>query len=244
LYYALANGGNPSESPDLDFPTGIGPGFGSTSIGELGECSDHTISVTGSGTASLQADEATVTLGIQTEEESASEAVQLNAERMTDVIDEIRLLGITEDEMKTVAYSVYPVYGKYDYNTIVGYRVVNMIAVKITEIDMTGSVIDAAADSGANRIQGVSFELSDGSREELRKQAYLSALTNAEGKAELIAERLDLTLTGVLYVSESAYEPYQPYHGYVELLGADSSTPIIEGKLSVAVTVHIIYSFE
>lgn len=230
----------------LSFPYGIPSAFGTVSAIQVGEQQFNTISVTGSGTASMQADEATVTLGVQTQDESASEAVRLNAELMNAVIDAIKALGITEEDMRTVSYSVSPVYADYDYRRVVAYRVVNMIAVKITDMDLIGEVIDEAAEEGATRIQGVSFGLSDEKREELKEQAYLVALDNAEGKAELIADRLGLTITGVLYISESTYQPYQPYRGYdLAVLGeVRAPTPIIEGKLSVSVTVHLIYSFE
>ena len=228
------------------FPYGIPSAFGTVSAIQVGEQQFNTISLTGSGTASMQADEATVTLGVQTQDESASEAVRLNAELMNAVIDAIKALGITEKDMKTVSYSVSPVYAEYDYTRIVAYRVVNMIAVKITDMDLIGEVIDEAAEEGANRIQGVSFGLTDEKQEELREQAYLAALDDAEGKAELIADRLGLTITGVLYISESTYQPYQPYRDYETAFMGEmkAPTPILEGKLSVSVTVHIIYSFE
>ena len=230
----------------LSFPYGIPSAFGTASATQVGEQQFNTISVTGSGTASMQADEATVTLGVETQDASASEAVRLNAELMNAVIDAMKALDITEEDMRTVSYSVSPVYAKYDYNQVVAYRVVNTIAVKITDMDLIGTVIDEAARAGANRIQGVSFGLSDEKQEELKEEAYLAALDNAEGKAELIADRLGLTITGLLYISESTYQPYQPYRSYdLAVLGeVKAPTPIIEGKLSVSVTVHIIYSFD
>ena len=236
----------PQGSGVSSFPYGIPPAFGAVSSIQVGEQQFNTISVTGSGTASMQADEATVTFGVQTEDASASEAVRVNAELMNAVIDAVKALGITEEDMRTVSYSVYPVYEEYDYRRVAAYRVENMIAVKITDMDLIGDVIDEAAGKGANRIQGVSFGLSDEKQGELREEAYLAALDDAEGKAELIAERLDLTITGVLYVSESTYQPYQPYRGYeIALMGeVRAPTPIIEGKLSVSVTVHVVYSFE
>ena len=228
------------------FPHGIPTAFGTVSAVQAGEQQFNTISVTGSGTSSMQADEATVTLGVQTQDASASEAVRLNAELMTAVLDAIEALGIAEEDMRTMSYSVFPVYSDYKYGQIVAYRVVNMIAVKITDMDLIGAVIDVAADEGANWIQGVSFGLSDEKQEELREQAYLAALDDAEGKAELIAGRLGLTITGVLYISESTYQPYQPYRGYdLAVMGeVRVPTPIIEGNLSVSVTVYVIYSFE
>jgi uncharacterized protein YggE len=236
----------PENSGGSSFPFGISSAFGTVSSIQVGEQQFNTISVTGSGTMSMQADEATVTLGVQTQDASASEAVRLNAELMNAIIDAIKALDITEDDMRTVSYSVSPVYAKYDYNQVVAYRVVNMIAVKITDMDLIGTVIDEAANEGANRIQGVSFGLSDEKQKELKEDAYLAALDDAEGKAELIADRLALTITSVLYISESTYQPYEPYRNYeLAIMGeVKAPTPILEGKLSVSVTVHIIYSFE
>ncbi|MEM3627340.1 MAG: SIMPL domain-containing protein [Candidatus Bathyarchaeia archaeon] len=240
----------PRESKPLNvanplFPTGIPSALGTVSALQVGEQQINTISVTGSGTASMQADEATIVLGVQTEDKSASEAVRMNAEKMNRVIDAIKALGITEENMKTVSYSVYPVYSQTDYTTVIGYRVINMIAVETTDTSLIGKIIDAAADVGANQIQGVSFGLSEEKQSELKRQAYLAALADAEGKAKLIAEKLKLSITGVLYVGESSYQPYQPYWDYKYAAAGEvrAPTPILEGKLSVSVTVSVIYSF-
>jgi len=236
----------PEEALSLRFPTGIPLALGTVSSVNVGEQEFKTISVTGSGSASMQSNEAIVTVGVQTQDESASEAVSLNAERMNQVIDAIKALGITEEDMRTVSYNVYPVYAQNDYNLVVGYRVVNMIEVDMTEMDLIGEVIDAASQNGANVIQGVSFGLSQGQQEDLKEQAYLAALRDAEAKANLIAEQLELTITGVLSVSENYYQPYQPYRDYKLAIAGEAlaPTPILEGKLSVSVTVYIVYSFE
>ena len=236
----------PEEALSLRFPTGIPLALGTVSSVNVGEEEFKTISVTGSGSASMQSNEATVTVGVQTQDDSASEAISLNAERMNQVIDAIKALGITEEDMTTVSYNVYPVYAKEDYTLVVGYRVVNMIEVKVTKMELIGEAIDAAAENGANVIQGVSFGISEEEQAELKKQAYLAALNDAEAKANLIAEELKLTITGVLSVSENYYQPYQPYRDYKLAIAGEAvaPTPILEGKLSVSVTVHIVYAFE
>lgn len=234
------------------FPHGTTPlsAYGATSataLGEIGEEHLNTISVSGTGSASMRADEAIVTLGVQTEDELASEAVRFNAELMSDVVDAIKALGISEDDMKTVSYNVYPVYEKRDYTDVVAYRTVNMIDVKVTDLDLLGTLIDEATEAGSDKVERISFGLSDEEQERLMEEAYISALDDAEGKANLIAERLGLDITGVLYVSESIYQPYSPYYDYRleggALVVAEASTPILEGDLSVSVTVQIIYSF-
>lgn len=244
--YTLPKEKAPEKTVGLTFPTGISSALGTVSSVGVGEEQFNTISVTGSGSVSMQADEAVVTLGVQTQDESASEAVRLNAERMTAIIDEIEALGIPAERLRTVSYDVYPVYAKEDYTVVVGYRVVNMIEVKITKMELIGEAIDAAAENGANIIQGVSFGISEEKQAELKKQAYLAALNDAEEKANLIVEELKLTIKGVLSVSENYYQPYQPYRDYKLAVAGEAvaPTPILEGKLSVSVTVHIVYTFE
>lgn len=247
LHYLPSTYVSVEEPGHIQFPSGIPSVLGINRISATGlQQEGKTILVSGSGTASEQADEATVILGVQTEGETASEASRQNAELMTSVINAIKSLGLTEEDMKTVSYSIYPVYSKGDYTQIVGYRVINMISVKATDINLVGAVIDTATENGANRIQGVSFRLSSEKWEELKRQAYLVALRDAESKASLIAETLGLTITGVYSVSESIYQPYQPYYEYrFDIAGAASTpTSILEGKLSVSVTVQIAYSFE
>ena len=247
--YTLFNQSAPEKELYLRYPTGVSSGLGTVSLAQTSEQGGYnTISVSGSGTASVQADMATVILGVQTQAETSSDAIDPNAELMTAVVDAIKALGLTEEDLKTVSYNVHAIYSKDDYSTVVGYRVINMISVEITDMALTGQVIDAAAaaDNGANRFQGVSFGLSLENQAGLKTQAYLAALGDAEEKALLIAETLEVTITGVLSVSENVYQPYQPYYDYRYSYAGEAapSTPIIEGKLSVSVTVHIVYSFE
>jgi len=184
----LPNDKDSVETSSLQFPTGIPLSLGTISAGETEQQESNVISVTGLGTTSMQADEATVTLGVQTENESASEAVRLNAQLMTDVIEALKTLGIAEEDMQTVSYSVYPVYSREDRDKVIGYRVVNMIEVTIAKLELVGEAVR---------------------------------------------------------VSETVYRPYEPYRDYTFALEGEvgASTPILEGKLSVSVTVHVIYSF-
>lgn len=231
--------------PNIQFPTGIPYALGGiTSPSSIGDAElQNTILVSGLGSASTQANKATITLGVQTQHTSASEAVRLNSESMNAVIDALKEIGITDEEMKTVSYSVNPVYGRDSWDTVTGYRVINMIQVEIKDIDMVGPVIDTAASSGANRIYGITFGLSDDVITELELDAFEAALNHASNKAETIANHLGVTLTGALSVSESSYHPYTPYRSY-DLAYEGASTPIIEGSLSISVTVQVVYCFE
>ncbi len=238
----------------LEFPSGI-PALSSLGTAVRPETSQlyleqeysgRFILVTGSGVASAKADEATVTLGVRTESKTASEASRLNAELMTKIIDAIEKIGIPKDDIKTVSYSIYPVHSPKDYTRIIAYRASNIIAVKVRRMDLVGEVIDTAVKSGANIIRGVSFGLSPSKQAELKSKAYISALKDAEDKASLIAKTLNVKITEVRFVKEISYQPYQPYRAIVEyaMAAEGAKTPILEGKLTVTVTLQVMYSIE
>jgi hypothetical protein len=228
------------------FPAGIPPSLGIGYATSLGDADVNSIQVSGQGSVSAKATQATLTLGAWTDNPVAAKAVEENALLMTSVIDAITGLGIAEDKVKTVTYSVNT---NYDWETrsVKGYQVTNMIQITVEDINMVGEVIDLTAAAGANNIQGISFGISDQEAKDLANNAYVLALQNAREKAELIANTLDLEITDVLYVSESSFAPYSPYRGNVEMaMDSRSSvpTPIIEGSLSVSVNVQIAFSIQ
>ncbi|MFQ5950781.1 MAG: SIMPL domain-containing protein [Candidatus Geothermarchaeales archaeon] len=233
----------------LSFPT---PGYASPLLSisspEATEQIPNTISVTGTGKVFAAPDLAVVSVGVVTQAQTAAEAVRLNAEKMSAVIDEIVGLGIPEENIKTTSFSVYPVYSRYDKEgvpEIEAYRASNIVEVRLTDLSKIGDVIDKSVEAGANQIHGVSFSLSDEAAAQIRDEGYVAALEDTVHKATLIAESLDLTITGVLYVSEVTFQPYQPYRVFdVAIAEAGAVTPILEGELSVTVSVHVVFTFE
>lgn len=239
------------------YPSGVGVSQGvpalyttlsPTLISE--EVTQKTISLTGAGTASATADEATIRMGVEVTRDTAAEAISDNADSMAEVIDALLLLGISEDDIQTTSYSVYPQYDwTEDGRVLLGYTVTNMVQVTVTDLDIVGDVIDAAGIAGANRMDGISFGLSDAKMQELKNTAYKLALGDATDKEDLIAETLGLTISGVQSVTESSYVPARTYVETAEM-GADMAmssrapTPIISGDLSVSVNVHIVFLFQ
>jgi len=227
------------------FPTGVGPSLGSGAYTYQGEeAPAKTISISGAGSSLAKANLAKVTLGAQTKDPSASEAIEDNAAIMSEIIQVLKGMGFTDDDLQTTGFSVYPDYN-WDTREVTGYTVSNLVEVTIENLDLVGPVIDAAGAAGANQVQGIRFELSDSVREELKMQAYVTALEDAEEKANVIADTLDLTITGVQSVTESSYSPARTYKTMPEAdFAGSSNTPIIEGSLTVTVNVHIVYLIE
>jgi uncharacterized protein YggE len=230
---------------DIRFPSGVGTSLGLEAFTYQGtESQAKTLSISGSGSASATADEATVTLGVQMEDLSATKAIQDNAEAMSAIIAALKDLGLTEDDVHTVSYSVYP---RYDWTeagqVFKGYTVTNLVQVTFSDLDMVGPVIDAAGEAGANRIDGISFQLSDAEMEKLKLNAYVAAIQDAQAKADVITETLGISISGVQSVSESSYVPSRMYTDAVaeSVKSSYAPTPILEGSLTVTVSVYIVY---
>lgn len=238
---------------DFRYPGGVGVSQGvPTLYSGTAQNGDNTqlktISLTGAGSASAKADQAKVNLGVQITMESAKDAIGENANSMSAVIDAIKSLGVSEEDIITTSYSVYPEYDWTEAGRVFkGFTVTNLVQVTVKDLDIVGDVIDAAAEAGANQINGISFELSDAKREELKSNAYIAALSDAEDKAQVIADTLELSITGVQSVTESSYVPVRTYE-YAEAAvdGAMSyaPTPVLSGELAVTVNVHIVFLFE
>jgi len=74
---------------------------------------EKVISVTGVATASVEPDLLVITFGVETQEKSAREALDTNSDLMNNVVTAIQSVGITEDEISTSRFNIFPVYDSY-----------------------------------------------------------------------------------------------------------------------------------
>src|SRR6202022_3410335 len=95
--------------------------------------------------------------------------------------------------LTTVSFSLSPVYNNPPPGqsaTIIGYSVTNIVEVTLTDLAQVGKVIDTAVQSGANRVQGISFGLQD--RNPQVAQALKAAAARARVQADAIASGLNI----------------------------------------------------
>jgi uncharacterized protein YggE len=121
-----------------------------------------------------------------------------------------------------------------------------MIQIKITDLNKVGTAIDTATAAGANRVDSVSFGITDETASTMKMDAYQLAMADAKAKSDVITEGLGIKIVGVQSVYESSYYPLTESRSYdTSVAGvAKSSTPIISGDLSVSVTLNIVYLIE
>lgn len=205
-----------------------------------------TISVSGQAKVNASPDIAYITLGVIIEDKDAKTAQKANAAAMDKVITAIKASGVKDDDIKTVNYTIYP---KYDYtektgiSTIVGYSVNNSVNVTVRDLAKTGSIIDAAADSGVNVSSNITFDLSN--YEKYYNDALKNAVLAAKKKAGTMSEALGVSLKAPITVSEGGgYSPLRNYATYdMKAEAAGVATPIQAGSLEITANVSIVYEY-
>jgi uncharacterized protein len=192
-------------------------------------------------------DLAQVGAGVQTRAQTASEAVQANAQQMERLVDRLRSLGIERDDIQTSNFSLN---AEYDYNNrngqqpiFTGYMVTNQVTVRLKRLDRVGQVLDALVAAGANNIFGPNFMLEND--REAKAVARKNAFQRAQGQAEEFARMAGYTGARLLEVSESfqSFGPVPVAEGAIRVTAAsrDAVTPIEPGQVGTAVTLTTKY---
>lgn len=198
------------------------------------------ITVSAQATVAATPDQAQLDVGVVTEAAESALAGQENARRLAAVLDALRRTLGKSGELRTVAYSLTPV---YDYGrnggrpTLTGYQASNTVRVTTTDLGLVGKLIDAATRNGANQIQRIAFTLQD--EQAARAQALRKAAQQARAAAEALASALEVRVLRVLSAAEST----PPVHPVREVMMAQAraavATPIESGTIEIPAIVTL-----
>ncbi len=208
-------------------------------------------SVSGSGTVYAKADIANMSVGLKTEvKKTAAEATKENSEKMNEVLNVLKDLGIETKDIKTTSYNLNPVYRwtETEGQKLTGYEVYQGVTLKIRDLSKIGDIIAKTTEKGANQVGGINFTIDD--EYDLKNEARELAIEKAKEKAEIIASQTGMKLGKVVSVYESSYSPVVPYDysnvrkemAYADGLGGSIDAPGIEaGQNEVRVEVTLVY---
>ena len=212
---------------------------------------EKVISVTGTATSSVDPDLLVIQFGVEIQEKTAREALESNSSLMSSVVDSIKAVGITEDEISTSRFNIHPVYGRYNEETgespLVGYRVTNTISVETTNLSSAADIIDNGVASGANRVDSVYFALSPEKQTQIKDGLIADAILNAKTKAENALSPLNHEIIGVKSISLSEFgmpPPVPLFYGDLAMAESASfkaSTPVFSSDQDVTTTASVIF---
>lgn len=192
----------------------------------------------GEATVAVRPDVAHVSVGVLTQAATASEAATRNAEQAAAVIAAVRSLLGNNAEVRTVSYTLGPVYSypSGGQPQLTGFSANNVVEATVSDLALIGRVVDTAIQAGANRVERLQMGLKDD--DSVRAQALRQAGQRARVKAEAIAVGLGVKTGAVL----AAYEGVQPVPVAANRATAElaaTSTPVEPGTVDVRASVTL-----
>ena len=201
------------------------------------------VTVTGSARIEAAPDLATITAGVETQDEAAAGALAANSKAMTAIFATLDGQGIAKADIQTTRLSLDPVFEQREdgaqTSTITGYQASNMVTIRVREPGKLGAVVDALGAGGANRIYGIGFEIAD-PRPMLRK-ARVDAVDDAREKAEVLATSAGARLGAVVSIQEGDFGGGPaPKRAQFDM----AATPIAGGTVELGTDITVTYALD
>ncbi len=212
----------------------------------------RTITVNGEGKITIKPDIAMVTLTVSSAGKTVAEVTADGNKKMTNIIAEMKTLGIKAEDIQTSEYNLYP---RYDYGstvsgtyrpttpTILGYSLDQSVNVKIRNLEKSDQVLDRAIQAGANQVSSLTFDMDDASS--VKKDARKMAFDKAREKAEEMSKAAGVSLGRVITFSEDNYGGIMPYANFsmkADMAMATAESVSIEpGSKEFTVNVSVTY---
>lgn len=160
-------------------------------------CARH-VSVVGRAVETRAPDFAEVTIGVEARGATAAAALDAASKAVAGISEQAQALGVPSADVGTAAVTlqaatravVRPGGGSTEEPD--GYRASNLVTVRLADMDRLGDLLRRALDSGANRIDSVSFGLRDPDKAESALQ--VAAARDARARAEALADALGTKL--------------------------------------------------
>lgn len=208
----------------------------------------RTIAVTGTGEVILVPDIAYINIGVHTEAEDVTSAVNANNSQAKEITEAIVAMGVEEKDIQTSNFNVYS-RDRYDnMSNIIGtnYVVDNTLYIIVRDLPKLSEILDAALGGGANQIYGISFDINN--RAAALAQARDLAIKDGETKAQAIADTAGVSLGQIQNITVVNNSYVQPLAGYgmgggVMMDSASSSVPISAGQIVITANADLVYIF-
>ena len=151
-------------------------------------------------------DQVTIQLGVTSNDTTPDGVHNKNTAAIKRVIAVIRALGVADKDISTDYYIIRPLYNNYDSLIITGYRINNVVAVKLKDVSKVSDVLTVALTSGANEVIDVNFQTTQ--LRQYRDQARELAMKAAQEKAQALTATAGTQVGCVLNIDENTASSY------------------------------------
>jgi uncharacterized protein len=199
------------------------------------------LTVSGTGTISIEPDTAHINIGAITDDADLTKAQSANSTAIENVIAKLKEAGVEKDDIKTINFNIYP---KRDYesdsNDITGYEVRNDLEVTVKDIEKVGEILDTAIKAGANTAGSIRF--SSSKSQDAYYDALAKAYETAGEKADVLVKASGMQMASTYSISEGSNAAIPFLRG--EMMAKEemaSAVPIEAGMLTVSANVTVVY---
>ncbi len=211
------------------------------------------ITVQGTGEVSTVQDTMRISFTVTRTAGDVTSAQNEMNKSVTNIINAVKELGISEKDIKTTSYSVYPHYtqvpvpcsGLYcplSYESRPdGFDATQTVEIRTKDLSKSGDLVTAIGRNNPTNVSGLEFIVEND--EEVKRQARQMAIEDARKKAKELAKDLGVRIKGVVSFDESSGGGY-PYFLKAEVADGRGGTgqvppslPTGEQKITSNVTV-------
>lgn len=207
------------------------------------------ITVRGSGLVTAVPDTLVINIGVVMQDTTVAAAQTKAGAALDAMLAKLKAANIDAKDYRTIQYNVEPV---MDYSgagkgpeaanqppQLVGFRVTNILEVTVRDAAKGPELIDSLVSAGANTIYGVTYTFGD--RAAIEKQAYDSAMKDANDKAARLAGLAKQQLGRIVSVSEASTGGGVPMPVDAKGGMGAGSAPIAPGQQTIGVDLIVTY---
>jgi len=208
----------------------------------------RTISAAGSGYVYIVPDIAYINIGVRVDADEVSAALAANNVQANAIAEALAGMGVDKADIQTSNFNVYPMqdWGPDGQISRKYYVVENTVSVTVRDLAKLGKLLDTVVSSGANTINGISFDVQDKTAAEA--EARDKAIADAKLEAEAIAAAAGIKLGDLqsvnVYTSGVVYPVYETKGLGGGAGAAGAAAPVSAGQLKVSVDANLVYEIK
>jgi uncharacterized protein len=206
----------------------------------------RSVTVNGIGRVTIVPDMATVNVGVRTQADSVTDALDANSALANAISRVLQSLGIEEKDIQTSNFNVYP---NDRWNPMTGevegryFAVENNLNVIVRDLASLGEVLNAVVEAGANSVYGITFSVED--RTAAVAEARDLAIADAKAKAEAIAASAGVQLGEIISISVFEGGGFTPYYdGMGGAMAVEAEVPIAAGSLTITMESTMVFEIQ
>jgi uncharacterized protein YggE len=206
----------------------------------------RTITVSADGKVSVKPDVAIVQTGVRLTAKTAEGASAEANARMKTLLDELRRLGVAEQDVQTSQFTLTAErpWENGRQLPVTGYTAASTVTVKVRALDKLPALLGRLPAVGANEVDSVQF-----GKDELgavRDEALALAVGAARARAAAVARAAGVTLGEILSIDVQPGARPMPMGANVMMakaaMGDSSEAAVATGELEITAGVHVVFA--